>query len=434
MKTVKFYTLGCKVNQYETQEIREKLKASGFKEINNGLKADIYLINTCTVTSRADTDSLSLVRKAAKENPRAKIIVTGCLTELDAKKIKAIPGNKLIIRNKDKASILKILNENNETNIIGISTFSGHTRAFLKIQDGCNNFCAYCKVPLVRGRSASRKNPLIIREAEQLVESGFKEIVLTGICLGVYGKDLKPKISLTGLIKELTKIKGLMRIRLSSIEAGDVSRALIQLMASSKKICRHLHIPIQSGDDQILRKMNRSYTHASYLALIKKIKAAIPGIAITTDCLVGFPGESKASFLNTVKLVQKILPLRTHIFPYSPREGTLAFGFKQELTSQETKQRTDLLRKISIECSRKFQQQFIGKKMDLLVESRDKAMPAYWQGHTDNYLKVLVKSGLDLHNQIIPIKLTDLSIDNQFFAEYNNKKHGDASVFLNKNN
>ncbi len=422
MKTVKFYTLGCKVNQYETQEIREKFKASGFKEINNGLKADIYLINTCTVTSRADTDSLSLVRKAAKENPRAKIIVTGCLTELDARKIKAIPGNKMIIRNKDKKNILKLLNEinnSNEINAGGISGFSGHTRAFLKIQDGCNNFCAYCKVPLVRGRSSSRKKFEIIREAKQLVESGFKEIVLTGICLGAYGMDLKPKNSLAGLIKELSKIKGLMRIRLSSIEAGDVSRELIQLMASSKKICRHLHIPIQSGDDQILRKMNRSHTHTSYLELIKKIKAAIPGIAITTDCLVGFPGESKENFLNTLKLVQKILPLRTHIFPYSPREGTLAFGFKQELTSQETKQRTDFLRKISAECSRKFQKQFIGKKMDLLVESRDKAMPDYWQGHTDNYLKVLVKANLDLHNQIIPIKLTDLSIDNYFFAEYN---------------
>ncbi|MDD2752332.1 MAG: tRNA (N(6)-L-threonylcarbamoyladenosine(37)-C(2))-methylthiotransferase MtaB [Candidatus Omnitrophica bacterium] len=421
MKTFKLYTLGCKVNQYESQEIREKLLQANLCESNNGSKADFYFVNTCTVTSRADADSLQFIRRAARENPRAKIIVTGCLTELDAKKIKkALPGS-LIISNKEKLleTVVPKYQSARVPRHRGISGFSGHTRAFLKIQNGCDNFCAYCKVPLVRGRSRSRKAAEIISEAKRLVEGGFKEIVLTGICLGAYGRDLPTKGALTKIIKELIKINGLERIRLSSIEAGDVSRSLINLIGSSKKICRHLHIPIQSGDDLILRKMHRSYTHASYLALIKRIKAAIPGIAVTADCLVGFPGESKENFLNTVKLVREISPLRTHIFPYSPRPGTKAFRLKEGVGVKEMKERLGILRKVSAECAQKFQKQFIAKKMEVLIESRDKFHPGFWQGHTDNYLKVLVKSNCNLHNQIIKVRLSDLSIDNYFFAKYN---------------
>ncbi|MDD4899461.1 MAG: tRNA (N(6)-L-threonylcarbamoyladenosine(37)-C(2))-methylthiotransferase MtaB [Candidatus Omnitrophica bacterium] len=422
MKTFKLYTLGCKVNQYESQEIREQLLRLGFAQSNNGKKADLYLINTCTVTGKADSDSLRFIRRAVRENPDARIIVTGCLTELDAKRIKELSGKKLIIRNKDKAHILKFLklpDELNGLNASGISDFSGHTRAFLKIQDGCNNFCSYCKVPLVRGRSRSRKPAEIIAEAGRLAESGFKEIVLTGICLGAYGKDLHPKSNLTQIIKKLIKIDSLKRIRLSSIEAGDVTSGLIKLMAGSGKICRHLHIPIQSGDDRILRSMRRSYTHAGYLKLIRKIKAKVPGIAITTDCLVGFPGEGKENFFNTVKLVKEILPLRVHIFPYSPRKGTKAFGNKETLPAKEMRERTALLRKVSQECAQKFQKLFSGKEAQVLIESRDKDNPGFWQGHTDNYLKVLVKSRLNLHNKMVKVKLRDLSIDNYFFAKYN---------------
>jgi len=421
MKTFKIYTLGCKVNQYDSQEAREELIRLGFTQSNNGRRADLCLINTCTVTGKADADSLQAIRRAAKENPRAQIIVTGCLTKLDRDKIKAaVPRGSIV---SDKAKIadlilpkhqgLKIINQK------GIGGFSGRTRAFLKIQDGCDNFCAYCKVPLVRGRSRSRPPEEIISEAKRLAESGFKEIVLTGICLGAFGKDLRPKSNLTQIIKELIKIDALERIRLSSIEAGDVGSSLIKLMASAKKICRHLHIPIQSGDDKILRAMHRSYTHAGYLKLIKKIKAKVPGIAITTDCLVGFPGENKDNFLNTVKLVEEVLPLRAHIFPYSPRKGTKAFGNKEMLSAKEMKERAGLLRKVSLECAQKFQKLFIGEKMEVLIEFRDKLRPLFWQGHTDNYLKVLVRSKLDLHNRIVRVKLRDLSIDNYFFGQYN---------------
>src|SRR4030042_4456555 len=262
MKTIKFYSLGCKVNQYDTQGLREHFLRKGFKASDNGETADVCLINTCTVTQKADADSLNIIRRAKKLNPRAKIIVTGCLAELDADKIRSQGVSSLLIKHKHK---LKLLER-------GISGFCGHARAFLKIQEGCSNYCSYCKVPLVRGKSRSRPLRQIINEAKRLVESGFKEIVLTGICLGAYGRDLKPAVSLVKVIESLEKIGELLRIRLSSIEAGDVSLELIDKMAKSNKLCRHLHIPIQSGDDAILKKMNRKYTRNDYLALIKKLK------------------------------------------------------------------------------------------------------------------------------------------------------------------
>ena len=245
MQTIKFFTLGCKVNQYETQVIREKFIRSGFKELSDSQPADIYIINTCTVTQTADSKSRYFIHHAHRQNPQAKIIVTGCYTELDSDEIARIPGIAHIVKNKEKYSIPELLNGYNELNRhnaqngIGISNFSGHTRAFLKIQDGCNNSCAYCKVPLVRGASCSRQLDEIISEAGNLVKNGFKEIVLTGICLGSYGRDLKPKLNLVSVIAALEKIERLLRIRLSSIEAGDVNSDLIKKMVSSPKLCRH---------------------------------------------------------------------------------------------------------------------------------------------------------------------------------------------------
>ncbi|MDD5568361.1 MAG: MiaB/RimO family radical SAM methylthiotransferase, partial [Candidatus Omnitrophica bacterium] len=316
MPTVKFHTLGCKVNQYDTQSIRERFLGRGFKEARGSRKPDFYLINTCTVTAAADQKSRGIIRRCINENPKAKVIVTGCMVKNDSSELSGIKGVELIISKSFFSD--------------GISDFSSHTRAFLKIQDGCDNFCSYCKVPLVRGRSRSRLLEDIVEEAGILVKKGFKEIVLTGICLGSYGKDLSMETSkglnLVAVIEELEKIEGLLRIRLSSIEAGDVTDALIDKLAESNKLCRHLHIPIQSGDDQILRKMRRKYSRKFYINLIKKIKARIPQVAITTDCLVGFPGESEKHFKNTLDLVNRIVPLRVHIFPYSAIKGTSVYS------------------------------------------------------------------------------------------------------------
>lgn len=438
MRTIKFYTLGCKVNQYETQSIRERFLGAGFQESSNGRPADVCLINTCTVTHKADRDSRHAILKARSLAPRAKIIVTGCLTELDEDKIKDAYDKAIIVKNKEKENILNVffsqdsrtLELKNSRTESGISYFQGHTRAFLKIQDGCDNFCSYCKVPLVRGRSRSRDLSEIICEAKALAKNGFtpletkgkqekdkmsltgfKEIVLCGICLGSYGKDLSSPLSLVDVIENLEKIRGLLRIRLSSIEAGDVTDELIAKMGKSKKLCRHLHIPIQSGDDRILKKMNRRYTRGDYLKLARRIKRQVPGIAITTDVLVGFPGESDAAFGNTLNLVKKILPLRAHIFPYSPREGTLAADFNHKLNPDILKRRMKRLRDLAGSCSLKYRRQFLHKKMGVLVESRSKENPDFWEGHSDNYIKVLVKAKRNLKNKLIPVKLKKISGD-----------------------
>jgi threonylcarbamoyladenosine tRNA methylthiotransferase MtaB len=440
MKTIKFYTLGCKVNQYETQSIRERFIAAGFKELENCQAADFYLINTCTVTHRADAASLHLIRQAKRENPKAKIIVTGCLTGLDEDKIKNTDCKALIVKNKDKENILHYIKEilfntnpreflsnthefirdnsvfnSSEFVFKGISFFKGHTRAFLKIQDGCSNNCSYCKVPLVRGPSRSRPLKEIIEEAGILVGSGYKEIVLTGICLGAYGKDLNKRVGLLTVIDGLEKIGGLFRIRLSSIEPQDISNGLIERIAQSKKVCPHLHIPLQSGDDDILKKMNRRYTGRDYLDLINKLKRLIPEISITTDVLVGFPGESEINFKNTLDLIKEVTPLKVHIFPYSQRQGTAcAKMFSQKLPPLVIKDRIRRLKIVSGRLLFLYGKRYLNKKMDVLIESRCKEDSCYWEGFTGNYIKVKVKSKEDLKNRIVPVKLRKISNNSVF--------------------
>jgi threonylcarbamoyladenosine tRNA methylthiotransferase MtaB len=405
MKKVKFYTLGCKVNQYETQEIRERFLEAGFLEIKGKEAADIYVINTCTVTAKADKDSLYFIHRSHHENPRARIVVTGCLADLEPKKIKAQPGVSLVVSNHDKIKIAAKLCGERKKPKEGISFLEGHTRAFLKIQDGCDNFCSYCRVPLARGASQSRQLSDILREANRLVDRGFKEIVLTGICLGAYGRDFSPCQSLAKVITALEKIDDLLRIRLSSIEAGDVSNDLIQTMANSSKLCCHLHIPIQSGDDGILKRMHRSYTSRDYLELIKKIKKRIRGVAITTDVLVGFPREEESNFKNTLSLLKKISPLRTHIFPFSPRPGTAAAAFPGIPQKNVIKKRIEQLRKVAQDCSRLFRQRSLGKKMAVLIEGRSPDNPGSWEGYTDTYIKVLISSRKNLRNKLVQARL-----------------------------
>jgi threonylcarbamoyladenosine tRNA methylthiotransferase MtaB len=399
----KLYTLGCKVNQYETQEIRERFLEAGFKEASKNNTADIYIVNTCTVTQKADRESLYHIHRSHRENPQARIIVTGCLAELDSSRIRREPGVSFVIKNKDKNKIVSKILQKPVDGSSGISNFAGHTRAFLKIQDGCNNFCSYCKVPLVRGISRSKALPGIIEEARRLVSNGYREIVLTGICLGSYGQDLKARSSLVRVIDELEKIEGLLRIRLSSIEAKDVSDALILKMAASKKLCRHMHIPIQSGDDEILSRMHRKYTRQDYIRLITKIKKAVPRIAITTDVLVGFPGEEEHHFRSTLDLVEKITPLRTHIFSYSARPGTQACSLKGSVPLDIVKDRLMRIKKTADNCAMKFQKRFLNRILPVLIESPVKGCPGYWEGYTDNYIKIRCRSSKSLKNKLISL-------------------------------
>jgi len=415
MKKVKFFTLGCKVNQYDTQSIREDFFCSGYKESLHNEAADVYVVNTCTVTGAADRDSLYYIRRSYRENPHARIIVTGCLAQLDQDRIKSEPGVVFIVKNKDKKNIVSLLSggsqKKNAQSLGNISSFNGHTRTFLKIQDGCNNFCSYCKVPLVRGRSRSKKIENIVIEANTLVKNGFKEIVLSGICLGSYGRDLKGTVDLVAVIDELEKIDGLHRIRLSSIESIDVTGGLISRLSSSGKLCPHLHIPLQSGDDKILKLMNRKYTAGGFLSLIKKIRREIPKIALTTDILVGFPGESRLNFLNTVRLIKKIKPLKVHIFPFSARNGTAACLMDYELTQDDIKERIEFLREVAQVCSISYISKFIHKKVDVLVEGQVKGKPDLWEGHTDNYIKVNFYSKVNLSGRIVRLVSSKISDD-----------------------
>ncbi|MDD5120779.1 MAG: MiaB/RimO family radical SAM methylthiotransferase [Candidatus Omnitrophica bacterium] len=396
-RTVKFFTLGCKANQYDTQSIRERFLSKGFREYFGYKLPDCFLVNTCTVTAGADQKSRNIIRRCIHANPKAKVIVTGCLVENDWQSLMEIKGIGLII----KKSFFPE----------GISSFSQHARAFLKIQDGCSNFCTYCKVALVRGRQRSKKLPKIILEAEKLVACGYKEIVLTGICLGAYGDDLYPKKSLIDVVDSLEKITGLLRIRLSSIEAGDLSPSLVKRLETSRKFCRHMHIPIQSGDDLILKMMNRKYTRRKYIDLITGLKRKIPHLSITTDCLVGFPGETEENFRNTAELIKEIKPLKVHIFPYSKREGTAAAKFggsvKPEIISARCKQLED----IAYDCRINFMRKFLSKQAYVLIECRSKSDPDFWEGLTDNYLPVKLAFKPGLMNKVVRVALRRMDQD-----------------------
>jgi threonylcarbamoyladenosine tRNA methylthiotransferase MtaB len=405
-RTIKFFTLGCKANQYDTQSIRERFLSRGFKEADKLKQPDYFLINTCTVTSGADQKSRNIIRRCIQSAPRARVIVTGCLAEKDWSKLKKIKGIGLIVKK-------SFFPEK-------ISSFSQHTRAFLKIQDGCSNFCTYCKVALVRGKPRSKQLKHIIQESKQLVACGYKEIVLTGICLGAYGRSSPAKETLVDVIRELEKLKGLSRIRLSSIEAGDVSPELIKCFQHSKKLCRHLHIPIQSGDDRILKLMNRKYTGKIYENLISKLKAGIPGISITTDCLIGFPGETEESFQNTLNLVKSIMPLKVHTFPYSSRPQTKAAEFNGAINPKIIRLRCEKLAKVAEGCLRKIMQKFIGQKARVLIEAEVKGDFSFWEGLTDNYLKVKMPFMPGLKNEIVTVRIKSIQ-GGSFIGEYIDK-------------
>jgi threonylcarbamoyladenosine tRNA methylthiotransferase MtaB len=401
--SIKFFTLGCKANQYDTQSIRERFLSKGFQEAGIDRDADYFLVNTCTVTSGADQKSRNIIRRCIQAAPQAQVIVTGCLAEKDWSQLREIKGISLIV----KKSFFPE----------GISSFNQHTRAFLKIQDGCSNFCTYCKVALVRGKEQSKKLKQILQEARQLVACGYQEIVLTGICLGAYGRSSGVKENLLDVIGHLEAIKGLSRIRLSSIEAGDVSFELIKYLQHSKKLCRHLHIPIQSGDDHILKLMNRKYSRKKYVNLITRLKADVPEISITTDCLIGFPGETDNNFQNTIDLVRKIMPLKVHSFPYSRRPGTKAGNFSGLVNPKIIRLRCNRLSEVAKECYKKFTQRFLDQDVDVLIEGKAKDSPGLLEGLTDNYLKVRLPFRPDLSNLIVRARLKSIRQDS-FIGEY----------------
>lgn len=399
-------TLGCKVNQYESQMIRENFLKAGYAEAENSDEADVCVVNTCTVTSASDSKSLKSIRSGLRKKDKC-VIATGCMidsSDLDLHKLK---GVDFIIKNRDKYNIPYIIKGQGAMGKGqggGIAGFEGHARAFVKVQDGCDNRCAYCKVSIVRGRSRSRPSEEVLRECKVLIGNGYKEIVLTGICLGAYGRDISKDTDLSKLIKELCKIKGDWRLRLSSIEPRDVTNGLILQIKSEERLCKHLHIPFQSGDDEILKKMTRPYTADDYRGIVNKLREAIPDIAISTDIMVGFPGEKEANFQNTVSFIKEIRPMRLHAFGFSKRPGTPAYNYKDNANAAIKKKREHVLMDTVKVFTGEFEAMFIGKNAMVLIEDkRDK--DGFLQGYTDRYIKVSIDGPSSAKSRLLTCRL-----------------------------
>lgn len=421
MAKVAFYTLGCKVNQYETEAMVQLFKQKGYEIEEFQQKADVYIINSCTVTNESDRKSRQMIRRAVKQNPGAVIAVAGCYAQIGWKKLKKITGLDLIIGTKDRGRIVELVEEvlEKRTKIclvdkimnikqfeqLQIAEFSEKTRAYVKIQDGCSQFCSYCIIPYVRGPIRSRPLEEIIAEVDRLAAKGYREIVLTGIHLGSYGTDLKEKTDLSKVIKTISIRPQITRIRLSSIDSNDVSDRLIDTIKSTPKFCRHLHIPLQSGDNVLLKRMNRHYTVEQYKQLIEKLREQIPGLAITTDLIVGFPGESEEQFNNICQFVQEISFSRMHIFPYSSKKGTPAADFPDQIKKQTKEKRSRVMHVLAKKMAEDYARAYLGKTVSILVEGNFQRCSNLWQGLTDTYLRVVFNSEKSWSGQMVELKI-----------------------------
>ena len=424
-------TLGCKVNQYESAGILEALQEEEFSIVPFTAQADCYIINTCTVTGRADYQSRQLIRRASRRNPEASIIVTGCYAQIAPDELASIPGVTVVAGNAEKEKIPVILREMvngkkrtlvgnirqaREISRLAVTRFPGHTRAFLKIQDGCNSFCSFCIVPFARGRSRSLPEDEVMDRIAMLSRSGHREVVLTGIHLGAYGQDLRPPANLLHILRNVEEQRTVERLRLSSLEPTEITDGMISLMKDAKIICRHLHIPLQSGDDKILSLMGRNYGAAFFRGLLKKIWNDIPDIAIGTDVMVGFPGEGDNEFGNTVRLLEELPLAYLHVFPYSERPGTRAARLPGRVSQAEKKRRVEILRELGKHKRDTFVRRFKEKKLSVLIETKEDGAGCM-RGFSDNYIPVVVTGGnSSLTNQIIPV-IPDHAQDGKLYGK-----------------
>jgi len=407
-RTIAFATLGCKVNQYETELLRERFEKIGFIPVPFNQEADVYLINTCTVTQRADRKSRELITKAKRRNKKARLVVTGCYVEAESKMLKEkFPWIDFIISNKDKLKITQIFSNHHDFKQTTpfIRHFYGHNRAFIKIEDGCNQFCSYCRIPYVRGREIkSRSIEDVLLEIEGLIKSNFKEIVLTGVNLGLYGRD--KGTSLVKLLKEIELLKGDFRVRLSSLEPHLFTEELLNFVAESIKICPHLHLSLQSGDKYILKRMGRKYSPYQYQELVEKIREKIPSAGLSTDVMVGFPGEEEKHFFDTLHFIKEIGFSRIHIFRFSPRSGTRAYSMRPLISEKVKKERAERLKEVAKISSHKFISHFLGRTLKVLVEEKEDSNRGLLSGYTDNYIRIFFKGDRKLKNKFVDIKLT----------------------------
>lgn len=412
------YTLGCKVNTYESNVISDLLKNKGYIEVGINDIADISIINTCTVTNTADNKSFKTIRHAIKKNKDAIIVVVGCMSQNKKDEILKIEGVSIVLGNIGKSKIVNYIDDYIRTREKKMDIFDmmnvtfepmilnnfNKTRAFVKIQDGCNNYCSYCIIPYVRGNVRSKDKDSVLKEVKELIRNGHKEIVLTGIHTGHYGSDLN-NYSFSKLLNDLCKIERLERLRISSVEITELDQNFLNVLKNNKILVDHMHIPLQSGSDYILKQMNRKYDKKYFIDKIEKIRKIRPDISITTDIITGFPGETEEYFKETIETIKKIKFTKLHVFPYSKRKGTLASIMENQIDDKLKKERVKILMNLSLQLELDYMKKFIDKKLTFIPEIRK---DGYLIGHTSNYLQVKLEENNNLIGQTIEIKLTDI--------------------------
>ncbi len=419
MSTVAFHTLGCKVNHYETEAIWQLFKEADYERVDFETNADVFVINTCTVTNTGDKKSRQIIRRAIRKNPDAVVCVTGCYAQTSSAEIMEIPGVDVVVGTQDRHKLLDYIDEfqkerqpingvgnimkNRKYEELDVPYFTDRTRASLKIQEGCNNFCTFCIIPWARGLMRSRDPEKVVEQATTLVNSGYKEIVLTGIHTGGYGQDLK-NYNLAQLLRDLDQVDGLERIRISSIEASQLTDEVISVLESSNKIVRHLHVPLQSGSDTVLKRMRRKYTMEHFSERITKLHQALPDVAITSDVIVGFPGETEEEFQETYDFIVKHKFSELHVFPYSSRIGTPAARMDDQIDEEIKNERVHKLIELSNQLAKEYASKFEDEVLEVIPEESGET-PNTLVGYADNYMKVEFEGNEDLISQIVKVKI-----------------------------
>ena len=430
MRKIAFYTLGCKVNQSDTASMEGIFRRAGYEVVDFGSPADVYLINTCVVTNTGQRKSSQIINRAVRHNPLSLIVVTGCYPQTAPEEVRAIAGVDVIIGNQERARIVELVEqalENKQTEILdnvqkmtvdtkfeelGVGTETDKTRAFLKIQEGCNQYCTYCIIPYARGPLRSRSLESIRSEVAKLVEAGYKEVVLIGIHLGCYGKELAKEgkhITLYDAVQAVLSVEGMCRVRLGSLESVEVEPRLLELMANEPRLCKHLHLPLQSGCDKILQAMHRPYDTARFTQLLQQIRAQVPDVAITTDIIVGFPGETEEDFATTLAFAEKCGFAKMHIFPYSKRKGTPAEKMPNQVDEAVKGERAARLAAVDEKLHQAMLKQMVGKTEEVLFEQPVDAV--HMEGLCGPYLRVVVPGTSELANTIAQVKITGIVDD-----------------------
>lgn len=428
-KRLLFILFGCKVNQYETNGMIQVFKTAGYDVVDFEEKADIYVINTCTVTNMSDRKSRQMLRQAKKNNPNSFVVAIGCYVQVSKEEVERIPEIDLVLGTNEKTNILhyikQVINDNKKNiNIddvmcnrnygdFGSVTYTEKTRAVIKVQDGCDRFCTYCVIPYARGRVRSRKPDNVIKEITEIAKNGIKEVVVTGIHVASYGKDFDEKFELIDLLEKINEIEGIQRIRLGSIEPLLISEEFISRLKKLDKICHHFHLSLQSGNTETLKRMNRRYSIKEFEIIVNRLRKAYSDVILTTDIIVGFPNETDEEFESTYRFLEKIKFYKMHIFKYSPRKGTKAASMESQISGDIKEIRSKRLLELSDKNENEYLQRYLDKEVEVLFEEYD---GEYYKGHTSNYIMAKAKFDKDVSNQIIKVKIK--SVENLSLIAY----------------